>query len=229
MPLEKLTITPETGPPFSVLFNPETYTVKKSAKYQDINIPGLDSPVLQFVRGEKEQISMDLFFDTTDRGMVDPVKDVRTLTAAIYKLLKVDGELHAPPRVIISWGTAGQLTSYGASIPPWLVLDSVSEEFNLFSPSGVPLRARLSCTFSEAWTIAEQLQVTPRHSSDRTTLHRVVRGETLSHIAAEQYNDATQWRVIADANSLANPRLLTPGMVLVIPPNPASGLSTAGQ
>jgi len=222
MPLEKLTIIPETGAPIKALFNPERYTVSKSLQLVDIPIPGLDSPVVQYVRGQNEKINMELFFDTTDFGMVDPVVDVRTLTAAVYKLLKIDGELHAPPRVMLAWGTSGQLTSYGASIPPWLILESLSEEFNVFSPQGVPLRARLSVSFREAWRIDEQLAVTPRHSSDRTTLHRVVKRETICQIAYEQYNDPTQWRLIADANSLANPRLLTPGEVLVIPPNPVS-------
>ena len=227
MALEKLTITPENTGPIFVLFNPETYTVSKSVQLAEVNIPGLDAPVVQYVHGQNEKISLELFFDTTDLGMVDQVTDVRSLTVNIYKLLKVDGNLHAPPRVTLAWGTGGQLTSFGASIPPWLVLESISEEFNLFSPGGVPLRARLHVSFREAWTIEQQLRVTPRHSSDRTTLHRIVRGETISHIAAQYYNDPTQWRAIADANSLTNPRLLTPGMVLVIPPSSVSGVGAA--
>src|SRR5258708_39796862 len=126
MPLEKLTILPENGGPISALFNPEKYTVSKSLLLAEITIPGLDAPVVQYVRGQNEKISMELFFDTTDLGMVDPVTDVRTLTSQVYRLLKVDGGLHAPPRVTLSWGGAGQLTSYGASISPWLILESVS-------------------------------------------------------------------------------------------------------
>ena len=229
MPMEKLTILPENSGPFQALFNPERYTVSKSVQLAEVAIPGLDAPVVQYVRGQDEKISMELFFDTTDLGMVDPVVDVRLLTSQVYKLLKVDSNLHAPPRVQMAWGSAGQLTSYGASLSPWLVLESVSEEFSLFSPAGVPLRAKLNVSFREAWTIEQQLQVTPRHSSDRTTLHRVVRGETIAHIAAEEYNDATQWRLIADANQLANPRLLTPGQVLVIPPSPAATATVGGQ
>jgi hypothetical protein len=228
MPLEKLTILPENNGPIQALFNPERYTVSKSVQLAELNIPGLDAPVVQYVRGQNEKISMELFFDTTDFGMVDPVTDVRSLTAQVYQLLKVDGNLHAPPRVQLAWGAGGQLTSYGASISPWLILESVSEEFSLFSPGGVPLRAKLSVSFREAWTISQQLQVTPRHSSNRTTLHRVVRGETLCQIAYEQYSDPTQWRLIADANALGNPRLLTPGDVLVIPPNPSSTATTSG-
>src|ERR1700733_15553557 len=203
MPLEKLTIFPENGGPIQALFNPERYTVTKSVQLAELAIPGLDAPVVQYVRGQNEKVTMELFFDTTDFGMVDPVTDVRTLTGQVYQLLKVDGDLHAPPRVQLAWGTGGQLTSYGASISPWLLLESLTEEFSLFSPAGVPIRAKLNVSFREAWTIQQQLQATPRHSSDRTTLHRVVRGETLAQISYGVYNDPTLWRLIAGANSLA--------------------------
>jgi hypothetical protein len=223
MPLERLTIIPEVGKVIKALFNPEKYTVSKSVQFAEIAIPGLDSPVVQYVRGQNERISMELFFDTTDSGMVDTVVDVRTKTLAVYKLLKIHSETHAPPRVLLTWGDAGPLTSYGTSIPPWLVLESVSEEFTLFSPFGVPLRARLQVAFREAWTIEEQLQETPRHSSDRTSLRRVKRGETLSHIAATEYNDPREWRPIAEANNLENPRLVDPGTMLTIPRNTSEG------
>jgi hypothetical protein len=226
MALEKLTIIPERGASIQALFNPERYTINKSVELAEVAIPGLDAPVVQFVRGQNEKINLELFFDTTDRGMADDVTDVRTLTNKVYKLLKVNGDLHAPPRVLLKWGKGGQLTSHGTMIPPWLVLESVSEEFSVFSPGGVPLRAKLTVAFREAWTIQEQLTETPRHSSDRTKLRRVVRGQTLSHIAAAEYQDPTLWRVIADANDLDNPRYLEPGTTLVIPRQTSTAPST---
>src|ERR1700722_3333036 len=99
MPLEKLTILPENSGPILALFNPERYTVSKSLQLAELPIPGLDSPVVQYVHGQNEKITMELFFDTTDLGMVNSVTDVRALTAQVYRLLKVDGNLHAPPRV----------------------------------------------------------------------------------------------------------------------------------
>lgn len=220
---EKITITTESGNTIQALFNPERYTVTKSTQFAEIGIPGLDSPVLQYVRGQNEKITMELFFDTTDQGMTDPVTDVRTLSGQVYQLLKVDGETHAPPRVTLAWGEGNQLTSYGSSISPWLVLESVSQEFTVFSPGGVPLRAKLNVTFREAWTIDQQLQDTPRHSSDRTSVRQVQRGQTLAYISYLEYGDATQWRVIADANQLDNPRVLTPGTTLTIPRNVPGG------
>jgi nucleoid-associated protein YgaU len=121
------------------------------------------------------------------------------------------------------------MTSHGTKIDPWLVLESVSEEFNLFSPAGIPLRAKLTVSFREAWTIEQQLTETPRHSSDRTSVHRVVRGETISQIALAEYSDPEQWRVIADANLVDNPRKLTPGEQLAIPRNTSTTAATGGQ
>jgi hypothetical protein len=227
MSLQLLTIIPETGAPVTAMFNPEHYSVSKSLQLAEIGIPGLDSPVVQYIRGQSEKLSMELFFDTTDAGMTGDVTDVRDSTVQVYALMKVDGELHAPPRVTLQWGDGGQLTSYGATISPWLVLENITEEFSLFSPDGVPLRAKLNVTFREAWTIDQQLQDTPRHSSDRTKRHVVVAGETLSLIANAEYRDPGQWRPIAEANGIENPRLLRPGMVLVLPAitgvNPGAG------
>jgi hypothetical protein len=229
MPLEKLTILPEVGNPITALFNPERYTVTKGLQLAEVNIPGLDSPVVQFVRGQSEKITMELFFDTTDSGMADTAVDVRGMTAQVYQLLKVNGNLHAPPRVQLKWGTGGQLTSVGANVSPWLVLENVSQEFALFSSAGIPLRAKLNVSFREAWTVEQQLQVTPRQSSDRTSLHPVARGENISQIAAAEYSDPEQWRPIAEANNLDNPRLLKPGTVLVIPRNTAGAGTPGGR
>jgi nucleoid-associated protein YgaU len=218
MGLEKLTISPEIGgPDITAMFNPEKYTASRGVQYAEIAIPGLDYPVVQFVRGQSEKITLELFFDTTDQGMVDDVQDVREQTLQVYGLMRVNSETHAPPRCILTWGEGGGLFAYGTDQTPWCVVESVSEEFSLFSPSGVPLRAKLNVTFRDAWTIDEQLAETPRNSSDRTKLVRVLQGQTLSDIAWQQYNDPAQWRPIADANQLDNPRVLTAGQVLKVP------------
>ena len=213
----KLTITPEKGSPIKARFNPEKYTASRSVQYAEIAIPGLDAPVVQFVRGQSEKITLELFFDTTELGMVDSVTDVRTLTAQVYRLMDVRSDTHAPPRVTLSWGEGGQLFNNAGAVVIWCVVESVSQEFTLFSPSGVPLRAKLNVTFRDAWTIDQQLAQTPRESSDRTKLVQVKRGQTLSEIAWQQYNDPALWRPIAEANNLDNPRLLAAGTVLKIP------------
>lgn len=223
MALQKLTLIPEIGDSIVALFNPEKYTINKGVQYAEIGIPGLDSPLLQYVRGQNEKITLELFFDTTDYGLTDDVRDVRDETKKVYALTKVHAETHAPLRFILVWGAGGQVTSYDCDIPPWMVVESLSQEFTLFSPSGIPLRARLNLTIREAWTIEEQLIETPRQSSDRTKLRRVQRGQTIERLAATEYSDPREWRAIAEANDLENPRFLEPGVTLVIPRNTSEG------
>lgn len=55
----------------------------------------------------------------------------------------------------------------------------------------------------------------PKPKPKRT--HRVVRGDTLWDLSQKYYRDPTQWRKIASANGVRNPRTLQIGKVLVIP------------
>src|ERR1700751_5181332 len=183
MPLEKLTITPETASGLKAVearFNPERYTINKSVQFAEIAIPGLDSPVQQFIRGQAEKITMELFFDTTELGIVDNPQDVRSQTGAIHQLLRVNGHLHAPPRCTLTWGDNQRPLCFGTSADFFCVAESLSEEFTLFSPSGIPLRAKVNLTFREAWTIEKQLEETPRFSADHPKTYTVKRGQTLS-------------------------------------------------
>ena len=214
---EKLTIyNLETGERIPARFNPERYTLNRGVQIAEIAIPGLDSPVLQFVRGQNEKITMELFFDTTEFGMVDNVTDVRTYTSKIYALTKVNSETHAPPRCALMW--RDRLFSFGGNATTRCLVESVNEEFNLFSPSGVPLRAKLNVTFREYLTIEEQLAEIPRNSADKHKVRVLARGKTLSHLAWEEYGDPGDWRAIAEENNLDNPRLIAPGTTLAVPP-----------
>ena len=216
MPFERLRIIPEAPlAAFNVLFNPERYTLSKSVQHAEIGIPGLDSPVLQFVRGQNEKITMELFFDTTEHGLAEEAKDVREETKKVYYLLKILPETHAPPRCRLVW--LNELFSYGSSLAARCVLESVSEEFHLFSPNGVPLRAKLNVSFREYKTVEEQLKEVPRHSGDRTKVRSLKPRQTLAGLAWQEYGDAALWRLIAEENGIDNPRQLRAGVQLRIP------------
>jgi nucleoid-associated protein YgaU len=209
--LDKDAIDPSRGLTrfIEVQFNPTEYTLNKGAQIAEIAIPGIDSPILQFIRGQNEKLTLDLFYDTTRDGMGEPARDVRDMTKSIYQLVKLQPKTHAPPRIRFIWG---QGLSFEA------IVESVQQKFSLFNPVGIPLRATLSVAFREYRTLDKM--VDELQSSDHTKRRVVKRGETLSQIAAEEYKDPDEWRRIADANpdAAANPRRLTPGTVLEIPP-----------
>jgi hypothetical protein len=220
MPFAKLTIKPEGGKSIKALYNPEKYSVTKGVQYAEIGIPGLNEPVLQFIRGQNEKITLDLFFDTTEQGMVDNVKDVRTLTIDVYNLMRVNTKTHAPPRFTIEWGTGKSLLGQGQIGSPLCVLETMTEEFTLFAPTGEPLRAKLTLTIREASTVKLEFQDTPRNSPDRTRIVQSVRGQRLTDIAWQEYGDPTQWRPIAEASGIDNPRFLDPGTSVKVPALP---------
>jgi len=196
-----------------VQFNPTEYTLTKGAQIAEIAIPGIDSPILQFVAGQNEKLTLDLFFDTTlpdDTHTAGVVKPVTDHTKRVYQLVKIHAATHAPPKVRFLWG---QGLSFVA------IVESVTQKFTLFDADGVPLRATLSVTFREYKTLQEQLKELNLQSADHTKRHIVVQGETLAGIAAREYGDPAKWRAIADANpKLGDLRRLAPGRELALPP-----------
>ncbi len=218
------------GNPLDVLFNPTEYTLAKSAQYAEIPVPGLDSPMLQFVRGQTETMTVDLFFDTTDAGGTgDQAKPVTAKTDAFYQLIKIEAHSHAPPVILFSWGgdafpghrtyetLAGQ-NRFGFKG----VVESVRQRFTMFSSLGVPLRATLSLSIKEYKTLHEQIAELNRQSPDRAKVHVVAEGETISRVAELAHDRGGDWRMIAQWNGITDPLSLEPGQVLEVPPIAAS-------
>lgn len=210
------------GEAFEVSYNPTEYGLSKGAQFAEIAIPGLDSPILQFVRGENERLSLELFFDTTEDGTGPNATPVTTKVDQFYRLVQIDGDLHAPPIVRLTWGDhfPGLTTDKNERpIPAFdCVVESVDRQFTLFNSDGVPLRATVTLALREYKTLEEQLTEMNLRSVDHTRVHVVRQGETLPQIAYAAYQNPARWRLIADHNGLLNPRQLAPGTFLELPP-----------
>ncbi len=196
-----------------VQFNPPEYTLAKAAQIAEIAIPGIDAPILQFVRGQTQTLALELFFDTTRLGSgAVQVVDVRLLTDVVAQLGRIQPNTHAPPRVRFIWGLG---LSFRA------IVDNVQQKFSLFNPAGIPVRATLTVSFKEYKTLEEQLKELNLQSADHTKRRVVRRKDTLARIAFEEYGDAGKWTMIADheenRDRLGDLRRLTPGMELAIP------------
>ena len=209
---------------FPVQYNPTELSLEKSVQLAEIGIPGLDAPLQQFVRGQAEKLTIELFFDTTEAGMGPDATSVTEHTDKVYQLVKIEPEGHAPPIVTFIWNnhfpgdqlssaTGNQLRNSFTGL-----VESVSQRFTLFSSEGVPLRARLNLTLREYRPLEEQLDQLGLSSPDRTHVHVVQRGDRLSSISARYYRRASEWRRIAEYNGIEDPRRLRSGQLLQIPP-----------
>ncbi|MEW8049954.1 MAG: hypothetical protein AB2809_06200, partial [Candidatus Thiodiazotropha sp.] len=47
-------------------FNPTSYQLRKANNFSEIEIPGLETPPIQYIRGGSETLSFDALFDTSD-------------------------------------------------------------------------------------------------------------------------------------------------------------------
>ena len=227
VPLEKMTIEPEGGKSFQVLYNPESYTQSREVRYAQSQGISTNTPVVQFAGGGAETLQFKLFFDSMSSGsevgggVVDKAKflgnsllpsigkliDVRTYTNKVYKLMEIDPDKHVPPLVKLKWSTL-QFKGF---------LVSCSIQFVRFSEQGTPLRAWMDCTFQEYISPDKAHKPRPLESPDTTKYRTVHAGDSLWALSAKEYGQPEQWRSIADANRLSNPRLLRSGERLVLP------------
>lgn len=201
MAVEKaIIINTETQEQISVMFNPEEYSLDNANTFAEIDIPGLETPPLQYVRGNLRTLKLELFFDTYEKK-----EDVRSYTKKIVALLEKNPTTKAPPILLFSWG---QLNFK-------CVLDSVSQKFTLFLNDGIPARATLTVTFKEFKPVEIEIQrglfIGP------PTVRNLVEGETLSGVAGAVLGDPGAWREIAELNNIDNPRKIQAGLQLIIP------------
>jgi nucleoid-associated protein YgaU len=216
--LEKATITvldgAEKGKVITVLFNPTEYSIDRSNSYKATPIPGLTSPILHFVNGEADQLSMELFLDdyTDPEGptsLRQKEKDpVAKRLKALAGLLNIDRDLHAPSPVRFNWGPM----EFKA------IIEKLGRKVTKFHPDGTPARATLNISFKEYRTLAEQLREPRRESADKTKRRVVVGRDSLWSIAAREYDDPNEWVRIAIVNDLDDPREIRAGDWLRLPP-----------
>lgn len=188
-----------------VLFNPSEYSLEISNSFQETALPGLESPIHQFINGNTRTLSMELLFDTwTDKKGID----VSLLTDRFADMLSIDSDVHAPPRVEFIWGRL----IFKAVIESW------SQKFTMFNAAGLPVRANVSVSFKQYKTISEQLIDPRRSSSDKTKRHIFKADDSIWALAAIEYGEPRYWRLIARHNRIEDPRRVQPGDILWLPP-----------
>jgi len=226
--LEKMTIhNLDSGDSIEVLYNPASYIQRREVTYAQTSLLNSDAPIVQFQCGGAESLTFELFFDTTSAGMevggglFDRLKitansvlpttsnlvDVRDYTSKIYDLMSVDEDEHRPPELGIEWSSL-QFKGF---------LASCTQRFVKFSEDGTPIRATLECTFIESRDLDEIFGKSPLQSPDTTKYRTVHQGDALWSMAVSEYGEAAQWRQIALANGIDNPRRLRTGDLFVVP------------
>lgn len=192
-------------PLVEAMFNPSQLTFIHTTNWHATPTVASDATTSDWTHGLPANLSLDLLFDTYESEL-----DVRLYTGRVAALIAVRPDLGRPPRCQLVWGRFG-IFFQG-------VLQSLNQNFTLFLADGTPTRATLGCTFQEWREDDERAAVEEQPLAQGTRTLTPQRGESLSSIAAREYNDPSQWRAIADANGIDNPLKLPAGTPLAVPP-----------
>ncbi|HYH78818.1 MAG TPA: hypothetical protein VEX86_03455 [Longimicrobium sp.] len=210
-----------------VQFNPET--LKVSFSNQNAGGTQPSGSATQFVGAGTTKLSLELWFDVQlplHSSTPNPGGDVRSLTSAVTYFMTpqdttvdgVDGKL--PPGVQFQWGT---FLFKGT-------VDSLEESLEYFSEEGKPLRASMSLNISRQDMVVEfgdpAKGVTSEAAKAATAasggkdspapgtrpMQPARDGDTVQ--AASAKAGVGDWKKVALANGIENPRLVPPGKLL---------------
>lgn len=206
----------------TVQFNPQT--LKLSFANQNAGGDQAGGSSTQFVGKGTTKLSLELWFDVTlplPTGTGDPQGDVRNLTKDVAffmtpQSVTKDGKTGLlPPGLQFQWGT---FLFKGT-------LSTMEETLELFSEDGKPLRAGVQLSLSKQDLTFEfgTAGTSDGKSGAGTQPMEMARdGDTVQGAAARA--GVSNWKGVAVANGIENPRMVAPGALL----NVTGGASASG-
>jgi Contractile injection system tube protein len=135
------------------LFNPKEYQIQRSNNWGPADNSTKNASDLTFSGSSGAKLSLQLFFDTYMRSpssgaTTQRIQDVRVHTDKLWQMMNIQDKLRdpkthkgRPPRVLFSWGKN------------WLfnaVITTMQQQYTLFTPTGMPVRAMVTVEFQES-------------------------------------------------------------------------------
>lgn len=214
------TLTPDESTYVKCMFNPYEYTLSKSNTFKEEETAnGGNTPKAELTKAGAQTLKLTLIFDTYGKtSKSGESKDVSLETDKLWEFMRPTetaekdetAKKHAP-LVAFQWGVFFFI-SY---------ITNMTQKFTLFTPAGMPVRAKVDITFTQYTDVVDRREQTWQNPTSGSgpidRIHRVVAGERIDLIAHEVYGSATKWRHIAKYNNLVSPDQISPGDQLLIP------------
>jgi hypothetical protein len=197
------------GLPFLAMFNPENIAIKEELEWSDDCGPGGEGSDPVYKRTKARSFTLDFILDGTGvntNGKKIPV--VAQILLFRSATTHIAGVLHRPPYLLVQYGT----------FISTCVLNSSTVTYTMFDMFGLPIRAKVSASFSER-TIATLSNILNMLSSPDLTHEVTVKpGDLLPVLTWKIYNDQNYYLQVARINRLKNFRKLQVGTELIFPP-----------
>jgi hypothetical protein len=221
------------GGRFPVLVNPENYSIEYQIKYQNCKTQaqGTSGFDPKWGKNPPRELTFEFLFDGTNAiEGVNPLFNAalseneiaqedqnqalaRSFVTDQLKLFeatvfKVSGQTHAPNYLQILWGTLVFKCR----------LSSMTVNYKLFSPEGLPVRATVKASFREVVNQEDEVKRNNLTSPSVTHSRIAKDGDRLPNMARAIYNNERFYLAVAQANKLIQFRNLKAGQEVLFPP-----------
>jgi hypothetical protein len=192
---------------FDLKINPASLNLSKGITYSEDNKEGSSKNVQRYSSYAPETLSFDFVLDATGVAYEKKESIIETLAKFEKITYKYNGEEHKPNELKISWG----------NFIFDCFLESLSYNYTLFAPSGEPLRVKVSVSFSNASTRAEEVTEAQRSSPDLSHFITLKAGESIAFWCDKIYGDFSYCKEVAEFNGILHFRNVKPGTKLLFP------------
>ena len=199
----------QLGKPFSVMMNPENYSLETKMEFQAGQGQGTSGTQPRFILKPPEELAFEILFDST--GIIDknPRPDISDDLKNFKEfLMGYEGDIHRPKFFKFVWGN--DLVK-GICV-------SLNIAYKLFNPNGKPIRALCKVSIREMKEDERRVAEERRKSPDLTHYRMVKKGDTLPLMCYHIYGHSKYYLQVAQVNGLSNFRNLQPGDEIFFPP-----------
>jgi len=193
---------------YAVQINPESYSHEHTANFARAVGNDTSGTVLKFNTHSAQDLKFDFVLDATGvvPGVKSVTKDIKSFKDIAYSY---HGKIHSPNYLKIIWG--------GLAFK--CMLSSLQIAYQLFDPSGKPLRAKLTVAFRQHQTPQDLARQADKKSADLTHSETVTAGTSLPLMTYRVYDRSDLYVHVARANDLNSLMDITPGEELRFPPS----------
>lgn len=192
---------------FEAYVNPNEITQSYEMEYNTAQGAGTTGGRMDFNRVKPGDLSLAFFLDGT--GANGRPLDVQAKVDEFREVTGYNGEIHRTNYLKIAWGNIQVKRC---------VLKSASVAYKLFRSDGVPLRAVITASFSDACDDKTRVAMARDSSPDLTHMRILKDGDSLAAMCEEIYGDPALALKVARANGLDGFRHIAAGSRIVFPP-----------
>jgi contractile injection system tube protein len=192
---------------FAAYVNPSEITLAYEMEYDSAQGAGTTNSRMSFKKVKPGDLSLTFFLDGT--GANGRPADVQEMVEQFQTVTGYNGGIHRPNYLKVMWGKLQVKRC---------VLKSASIAYKLFKPTGIPLRAVITATFTDNSDDQTRVALAQDESPDLTHVRLVKAGDTLPALCAGVYGDPRLYLEVAAANGLDDFRRLVPGTRVFFPP-----------